>query len=284
MTSRSLDALFGLRLFFKAENLQRAGSFKIRGASNVLWSMEDSEAQKGVLTHSSGNFAQGLALAARERGIPAYIVIPENAPSVKIEATRSYGATIRLCAASVAAREQAAEEWQKETGACFVHPYDDPLIIAGQGTAAMEFLEEIPDLDFLIAPVGGGGLCAGTVLAGLAFGSPSLTVLGAEPSGADDAWRSLDQGILLPQENPQTIADGLRTSLGRHPFDVFTRFGTQILRVEEQTIKEAMGLLEERMKLVVEASGAVPLAALRSGHSIPPGAKVGIILSGGNKA
>jgi threonine dehydratase len=282
MSSRSLDSLTGLRLFFKTENLQRAGSFKIRGASNVVESLQQEQARRGVLTHSSGNFAQGLALAAQEGGIPAYIVIPENAPSIKIQATRGYGAQIRLCAPSVSARELAAKEWQGETGATFVHPYDDPLIIAGQGTAAMELIAEVPDLDFILVPVGGGGLCAGTTIAADAFGKPGLRVLGIEPAGADDAWRSLQSGNLCPQENPQTIADGLRTSLGKHPFDVFRLFGTRILCVEEALIKQAMALLHDRMKLVVEPSGAVPLATLLTENSIPKGSLVGIILSGGN--
>ena len=282
MTSRSLNEHFGLELFFKTENLQRGGSFKIRGAANVVGSLSEDQARKGVLTHSSGNFAQGLALAARERGIPAYLVIPENAPRIKVEASRAYGAVIRICEASVVAREEAAEVWRSETGATFVHPYDDPLILAGQGTAAMELLEDVPDLDVLLAPVGGGGLCAGTVLAGAALGGERLRVLGVEPRGADDAWRSLRDGVLYPQEDPRTIADGLRTGLGEYPFGVMRAFRTEILRVEEEAIVEAMELLWNRMKLVVEPSGAVPLAALLGAGGRWTGARVGLILSGGN--
>ncbi len=282
MRSRGLDARTRQKLFFKTENFQRAGSFKIRGATNVVWSLPEDKAQKGVLTHSSGNFAQGLALAAQERSIPAYIVIPENAPSIKIEATRAYGADIRLCGPSVIAREQAAEEWLRETGATLVHPYDDPLIIAGQGTAAAELLAEYPDLDYLLAPVGGGGLCAGTTLAAAAFGKPGLQVLGIEPAGAADAYCSLRDGILYPQTHPQTIADGLRTSLGKHPFDLLRLFHTGIFCVSEPSIQEAQSLLHDRMKLVVEPSGAVPLAALLGDNPIPQGSNVGLILSGGN--
>ncbi len=282
LRSRGLDALTGQQLFFKTENFQRAGSFKIRGASNVVWSLSETQAQKGVLTHSSGNFAQGLALAAKERGLPAYIVIPENAPPIKIEATRAYGAEIRLCAPSAAAREQAAQEWLRETGATLVHPYDDPLIIAGQGTAAAELLTDVPGLDYLLAPVGGGGLCAGTTLAAAAYGQPALQVLGIEPAGAADAYCSLRDGILYPQTHPETIADGLRTSLGKHPFDIFRLFRTGIHCVCELAIQDAQTLLHDRMKLVVEPSGAVPLAALLGDNPLPKNSKVGLILSGGN--
>ncbi len=281
MRSRALDALTGAHLHFKCENLQRGGSFKIRGALNAVLSLDDEQAARGVVTHSSGNFAAALALAAGERGVPAHLVMPENAPTVKREAVAAYGGIIHPCAPTLAAREEGAARVQADTGATFLHPYDNFDIIAGQGTAALELLDQAPDLDCLIAPVGGGGLMSGCAIAGRAL-SPRLELLGAEPAGADDAFRSLLAGERLPQTNPRTIADGLRTSLGERNFPILERLLTGIVTVSEELIVEAMRLIWTRLKLVVEPSGAVPLAALLEAPARFQGRRIGLLLSGGN--
>ncbi len=281
MRSRILDAHCGAELHFKCENLQRGGSFKIRGALNAVFSLAEEPASRGVVTHSSGNFAAALALAAGERGIPAHLVMPENAPAVKREAVAAYGGIIHSCASTLAAREEGAARVQAETGATFLHPYDNHDIIAGQGTAALELLDQAADLDCLIAPVGGGGLMSGCAVAGRAL-SPRLELLGAEPAGADDAFRSLLAGTRLPQTDPRTIADGLRTSLGERNFPILEHLLAGIITVSELHIIEAMRLIWTRLKLVVEPSGAVPLAALLEAPSRFRGRKVGLILSGGN--
>lgn len=281
LTSRALNALTGATLFFKCENLQRTGSFKPRGALNAVLSLGDDEVAGGVLTHSSGNFAAALALAARERGVPAHIVMPENAPAPKVAAVKAYGGHVRFCAPTLAAREEGAAALGAETGARFVHPYDDHAIIAGQGTAALEFLEQAPELDVLMAPVGGGGLMSGCALAGRAL-SPRLELIGAEPAGADDAFRSLLAGQRIPQTDPQTIADGLRTSLGERNFPILQELLAGIVTVSEDEILRAMRLIWERMKLVVEPSGAVPLAALLAAPARFRERRVGLVLSGGN--
>jgi threonine dehydratase len=280
-TSEGLDALVGMRLFFKCENLQKVGAFKYRGATNAVRSLTDDEAARGVLTHSSGNHAQALALAAKRRGVPAWVVMPTNAPGVKRRAVEGYGAEIVPCEPTLEAREAGAAEVQARTGATFVHPYDDPRIVAGQGTAALELLEDVPDLDAVIAPVGGGGLCSGTCIAvhGL---SPRTRVYGSEPAAADDAARSLASGELIPVGAADTIADGLRTSLSPLTFGILRAHVAGIPTVTEDEIVSAMRAIWERLKLVVEPSAAVPLAALARLHPELAGKRLGVILSGGN--
>lgn len=281
LRSQSLDRLSGAELFFKCENLQKVGAFKYRGASHALALLAPEQRQAGVLTHSSGNHAQALALAAREYGVPAWIVMPRNAPAVKRAAVAGYGAEIILCEPTLTARESTAADVAARTGAHFVHPYDDPRIIAGQATAAMELLSEISNLERVLAPVGGGGLLAGTALATHYF-HPEAEVWGAEPSGADDAARSLATGVIQPSEQPQTIADGLLTALGKWTFPVIQRHVTGIHTVSDAQILAAMRLIWERMKLVVEPSGAVPLAAVLAYPELFKGRRIGLILSGGN--
>jgi threonine dehydratase len=281
LTSRTLDERFGASLFFKCENLQRVGAFKFRGAANAVFSLSDAEAVRGVATHSSGNHAQALALAARLRGIPAHIVMPDNSPAVKVEAVHGYGGRIVFCAPTQAAREKTLAGVVGETSACFVHPYDDPRVIAGQATCALELLEEAGPLDAILVPIGGGGLASGTLLA-CGFTAPATSVYAVEPKGADDAYRSIRDGRIHPSTDPRTIADGLRTSLGVLTFPIIKALVRQIVTVEEDSIVTAMRLVWERMKLVIEPSAAVPLAALLEGAVPVKGKRVGIILSGGN--
>ncbi|MCL5275062.1 MAG: pyridoxal-phosphate dependent enzyme [Chloroflexi bacterium] len=281
LTSSALNTMCGATLFFKCENLQKVGAFKIRGATNAVFSLTDEEAARGVATHSSGNHAAALALAARWRGIPSYVVMPDNAPSIKRAAVAGYGAQIYPCAPTLAAREERLAEVVAQTGAAFIHPYNDYCVIAGQGTAALELCEEVCDLDFVIAPVGGGGLLSGTALAVQAL-SPRTQIIGAEPERADDAWRSLQAGHIVPAEHPDTIADGLRTSLGSLTFPIIQKSVAQIVRVSEDAIIDATRKVWERMKIIVEPSGAVPLAAVLSGALDVQGCRVGLILSGGN--
>ena len=271
----------GAEVYFKCENFQKMGAFKMRGAANAILQLTEDQRAKGVATHSSGNFAQAVALAAKNLGVKAYIVMPSNSPEVKKAAVRDYGGEITECIPTLQAREDTVAEVMKKTGATFLHPYNDWDVIAGQGTATMELLEEIPDLDAIIPPVGGGGLSGGTALAAHFF-SPKTTVIGAEPHGADDAWKSLGAGKIFLQTNPDTIADGLRTNLGDKTFAVLSRHLERIILVEEQEIIDALRLLMERMKIVVEPSGAVPLAALMREKAAFAGRKVGIIISGGN--
>ncbi len=280
-TSAFVDGRTGARVVFKAENLQKVGAFKFRGACNAVFSLGDDEARRGVLTHSSGNHAQAVALAARVRGVPAWVVMPEGAPAVKVAAVEGYGARIVRCAPTLAAREATAAEVQRETGAAFVHPYDDARVVAGQATAAMELLEQAGPLDVLLAPVGGGGLLGGTALAAAYF-APGTRVVGAEPAAADDAARSFHGGVLVPADNPRTVADGLRTSLGALNFAVLRRYVADVVTVGEDEIVAAMRHVWERMKLVIEPSSAVPVAALLSGRLDVEGRRVGVILSGGN--
>ena len=281
LTSRTMDALAGGSLFFKCENFQRMGAFKFRGAVNAVFSLEDSEARRGVATHSSGNHAQALALAARIRGIDACIVMPHDAPRVKVDAVRGYGARIVFSGNAPEDRERTLSEVVKESGAVFIHPSDDPRVIAGQGTCALEVLEEIPDLDMVVTPVGGGGLLSGTAIATHAA-SPATRVVAAEPAAADDAYRSFTSGILHPSGNARTIADGLRTSLGPNTFLIVRSRVSQIVTTSEEAIVSAMKLLWERMKIVVEPSAAVPLAAIAEGMLDVRGTRTAIILSGGN--
>ena len=281
LTCTTLDEMAGCRLFFKPENLQKAGAFKARGATNAVFCLPEELAGHGVATHSSGNHAAALARAARLRGIPAHIVMPENSPEVKKAAVAGYGAEITFCAPTLQAREDALGEVVEKTGAVFIHPYDEPLVIAGQATAALELLEDAGPLDILVAPVGGGGLMSGTCLAA-AMKAPATRLVGAEPAGADDAFRSLQAGRLLPSENPRTIADGLLTSLSPLTFSILRKYLECIVTVGEEDIVHAMRLVFERMKLVVEPSAAVALAAVLAGDFRQHGRRVGVILSGGN--
>ena len=281
LTCGYLDQQCGTELFFKCENFQKVGAFKFRGACNAVFSLSPEELARGVAAHSSGNHAQALALAARLRQTQATIVMPENSTAVKIAAVRGYGAEVVLCPATTEAREAETARVVRETGATLIHPFNDSRIIAGQGTAALELLEEIPDLDLLLAPVGGGGLLSGTTLAAQNF-SPRIRVVGAEPSAADDAKRSLETGTLQPSIDPQTIADGLRTSLGELTFQMIRDGVERIVTVDEAAIIEAMRTVWMRMKILIEPSAAVPVAALLAGGLEVSGQRVGVILSGGN--
>lgn len=287
-TSKTLDGLTGARLFFKCENLQRGGAFKARGAANAVLSLGAEEAARGVVTHSSGNHGAAVALAAAARGVPAWVVMPRDSSRVKLDAVRGYGAEVVLCEPTAAAREATARRVLAETGAAFVHPFDDPRVIAGQGTAALELVAEVPDLDILLVPVGGGGLASGTCLVAAGAERP-IRVVGAEPAAADDAARSLASGCL--ESNPPgpvaTIADGLKTAICERTFAILSRHLERVVVVGEAEIAAAMRTVWERMKLVVEPSAAVPVAALLSGAALagwqgerPP--RVGVVLSGGN--
>ncbi|MGH8261147.1 MAG: pyridoxal-phosphate dependent enzyme [Steroidobacteraceae bacterium] len=281
MTSASLDALAGASLFFKCENFQRIGAFKARGAHNAVFSLADAEAARGVATHSSGNHGAALALAARNRGIPAYVVIPRTAAEVKKAAVARLGAAVTLCEPTLEAREEAARRIVAETGAALVHPYDDLRVIAGQGTSVLELLEDVSDLDAVMCPVGGGGQLAGVAVAAKGL-APAIRVYGAEPAQADDARRSFHAGRIVPAGDPQTIADGLRSSLGELDFALIRALVDDILTAGEPRIVEAMRLVFERLKIVIEPSAAVPLATLLDPASPLRGLRVGVILSGGN--
>ena len=279
--SRSLDALAGCELHFKCENLQRGGAFKFRGACNAVWSLDDTTAARGVLTHSSGNHGAALALAAKTRGIPAHVVVPEGAVRSKMAAIEAFGATLHVCAPTFAAREASTERLRQETGARLVHPFADPLVIAGQGTAAMELLKDAGDLDLVMTPVGGGGLVSGTAIATRAL-APKARVIGAEPTGAPDAWESLRQGARIAEMTPNTICDGLRGIIGQINFDLMREHGVDVLLVDDDEIRRAMRLLWERLKLLVEPSSATVFAAVLRHPERFAGRRVGLILSGGN--
>jgi len=279
-TSRSINEITGSEIFFKCENFQRVGAFKFRGAVNAVFSLSDDEAKEGVATHSSGNHAQALSLAARLRGIRAIIVMPETAPRVKVSAVRGYGGEIIFCKPTLTAREETLNKVIGEPKATFIHPYNDRRVIAGQATCALELLEDVQNLDSIMAPVGGGGLISGTALA-THYLSPETLVIAAEPKAADDAYRSFKSGTIIPINNPQTIADGLRTSLSEVTFSIIREHVTDIVTVAEDSIIAAMRLIWERMKILVEPSAAVPLAALLE-KSVYRGMRIGIILSGGN--
>jgi threonine dehydratase len=281
LTCNSLNRLVDAGLYFKCENFQKAGAFKFRGACNAVLALSDRDAQRGVATHSSGNHAAALALAARLRGIQAWIVIPTTAPAVKKAAVAGYGGTMVFCEPTLTAREATLARVQEETGATFIAPYNDPYVIAGQGTAALELCAEVPGLDVVLTPVGGGGLLSGTALAVQAL-SPTTRVMAAEPAGADDAYRSLQAGTIIPSVQPKTIADGLLTSLGELTFAIIQKHVAQIVTVSEEAIIAAMRHVWERMKLVIEPSAAVPVGALLEHKAALAGQRIGIILSGGN--
>jgi threonine dehydratase len=280
-SSQSINQIVGAELFFKCENLQKVGAFKFRGACNAVFSLTPEEAKNGVCTHSSGNHAAALALAARMRGIPAYIVMPENAPEIKKIAVAGYGAQITFCKPTLEARESTLKTVAAKTGATEIHPYNNFDVICGQGTAAKEFIEEIGILDLVVAPVGGGGLLSGTALSTKAL-LPNAQVIAAEPACADDAFRSFYSGTLQPSVEPKTIADGLLTSLGSLTFPIILNEVDQIVPVSEESIVAAMRMIWERMKIIVEPSSAVPLAAILENNSSFSGKRIGIILSGGN--
>ena len=281
LASRLINKLTGGELFFKCENFQRMGAFKMRGASHAVAMLSDEAKHKGVVTHSSGNFAQALALAAGSAGIPAYIVMPQNAPAVKKAAVREYGGNIIESENSPLDREARAAQVQRETGAAFIHPSNDWHVILGNATAASELIDEIPGLDMIVAPVGGGGLIAGTALAA-AIIDGKTEVTGAEPAGADDAYRSLQDGVIYPSVNPDTICDGLRTNLGDVNFPVIQKYVREILVVDDQDTVEAMKLIMGRMKIVVEPSAAIALAAVLTNQEQFRNRRAGIIFSGGN--
>jgi threonine dehydratase len=281
LTNESLNSQVGAQVFLKCENLQKIGAFKFRGASNAVYSLTDEEARKGVCSHSSGNHAQAVALAARMRGIPAYIVIPNNAPTVKKNAVAGYGGQITFCEPTLEARETTLNKIKLDTGATMVHPFNDERVIAGQGTAALELLEEVPDLDVILTPVGGGGLISGTAIAALGI-KKGIRVIGGEPEMADDAFRSLQAGSIQPSINPKSIADGLLSSLGSITFPLIQKNVEQIVTVSEANMIAAMKFIWERAKIVIEPSAAVPVAVLWEKKIDLRGLKVGVILSGGN--
>jgi threonine dehydratase len=281
LTSHILDDMGGGSFYFKCENFQKAGAFKSRGATNAVMMLPDELLAKGVCTHSSGNHAAALSRAAALRNARAYIVMPENSSRVKVAAVKHYGGIIRFCKPNLESRESTLREVQEETGATEIHPYNDYRIIAGQATAAMELLEETGSLDILMAPVGGGGLLSGTALAGNYF-SPGIKVIAAEPQGADDACRSFETGSFVPSVDPDTIADGLLTSLGSLTFPIILDHVHAIQTVSEESIIRAMRLIWERMKIIVEPSSAVPFAAVLENKELYRDKRTGIILSGGN--
>lgn len=281
MTCRSIDTISGAKVYFKCENFQKVGAFKFRGATNAVLSLTGEEKQRGVATHSSGNHAQGLALAAKMQGIRAYIVMPQNAPTVKRKAVEGYGAEVIPCEPTLRSREETLQKVVEETGAIEIHPFDDYRIIAGQATAAKELIEDEGDFDFIMTPVGGGGLLSGTALSCF-YWSPGTKVIAGEPTGADDAYHSLKAGTIIPCEKPATIADGLLTTLSEKTFEIIKKHVNDIITVTDQEIVAAMRMIWERMKIIIEPSCAVPFAALLKSRDMFKDKKVGIILTGGN--
>jgi threonine dehydratase len=281
LTSRALDGMSGASLFFKCENFQKVGAFKARGATNAIWCLDEAQARRGVVTHSSGNHAAALAWAASIRGIPAHIVMPKTAPSIKKCAVAAYGGRITECEPTLADREATAARITEETGAVLIHPFDNYCIIAAQATAAVELLQECGPLDWLLVPVGGGGLAAGSSLA-MHYLGMGTKVVACEPEMADDAQRSFRSGTLQPMKDPRTIADGLRTQLSEKTFGIIRERVSDVVTVSEEEIVAAMRTVWERMKIVIESSSAVPVAAALNGRVPIAGQRVGIILSGGN--
>ena len=281
LSSRLLNELTGSELFFKCENFQRMGAFKMRGAVNAILKLPEEQRNKGVVTHSSGNFAQALSLAAKSLNVPAYIIMPDSAPEVKKAAVRNYGGKITECPSTLKDREETASRIEKETGATFIHPSNDLNVILGQGTAAVELLQDYPELDYVVTPVGGGGLIAGTSIAAKYFGQ-HCSCIGAEPEEADDAYRSLQSGRIETNDSANTIADGLKTNLGDINFPIILGNVKRIITVSEEEIRIALRLIWERMKIVVEPSSAVALAAIIKKKKDFENKKTGIIISGGN--
>jgi len=283
LTSQTLDEMAGRKLFFKCENFQKVGAFKLRGGWNAVSMLSDEEAAKGVCTHSSGNHAQAVAFSAMKRGIASYIVMPNNVPDVKLDAVKGYRANIILCEPTLEARETTLDEITKKTGAQVIHPFNNPNVIAGQGTAALEMIDDLGTLDAIIAPIGGGGLMSGTCIATRSL-LPETKLFGAEPAGADDAYRSLKEGKIIPQTDPDTICDGLLTSLGEYTWNILKDHLEAIYTVTDDEVINAMRLVWERMKIIIEPSSATAVAvALKSEFKALEGLeKVGIILTGGN--
>jgi len=281
LRSDRIDALVGASIVFKCENLQRGGAFKFRGATNAVWSLGDEEAARGVVTHSSGNHGNALAMAARTRGIAAHVVVPEGAVKAKVDAIAAAGAIIHRCAPTTAAREAAAAEIQARTGAELVHPYADPRVMAGQGTLLPELLRQAPGLDTILFPVGGGGLASGCSIAAHGI-DPGIALFGAEPEGADDAARSLESGRRVGPFTPETVCDGLRTLIGEPNFHVLREHGVSVLRVSDGEAIDAMKLLWTELRIVVEVSSATVLAAILRYPDRFAGRRVGVVLSGGN--
>ncbi|MFQ8431811.1 beta-hydroxyaspartate dehydratase BhcB [Amaricoccus sp. W119] len=281
LTSRFIDEMAGASLFFKCENLQKAGAFKVRGASNAVFGLSDEAARKGVATHSSGNHALSLSYAAGRRGIPCHVVMPRTAPQAKKDAVIGYGGTITECEPSTSSREAVFAEVQERTGADFVHPYNDPRVIAGQATCSRELLEQVDGLDAVIAPIGGGGMISGTCLT-ISSTAPGVKIYAAEPEQADDAARSLKAGHIIADDAPNTVADGLKVPLKELTWHFVNQHVTDILTVSEQEIVDAMRLVWARLKIVMEPSSAVPLAAILRNREVFAGQRVGVIVTGGN--
>ena len=283
LTSNTLDQMAGRKLFFKCENFQKVGAFKFRGGWNAVSMLSDKEAERGVCTHSSGNHAQAVAYSAQKRGIPAYIVMPNNSPDVKLNAVKGYGANVTLCEPTLEARRTTLEGIAGDTGAAVIHPFNNANVIAGQGTAALELIEDVGELDAMIAPIGGGGLMSGTCITTRSL-LPDAKLFGAEPKGADDAYRSLKEGKLLPQEDPRTICDGLLTSMGENTWNILKDHLDAIYTVGDEDVVQSMRLIWERMKIIIEPSCATPVAVVMSSEfkQLENIEKVGIILTGGN--
>ena len=283
LTSKTLDQMAGRKLFFKCENFQKVGAFKFRGGWNAVSMLSDKEAERGVCTHSSGNHAQAIAYSAQKRGIPAYIVMPNNSPDVKLNAVKGYGANVTLCEPTLEARRTTLEGIAEDTGAAVIHPFNNANVIAGQGTAALELIEDIGEGGAMIAPIGGGGLMSGTCITTRSL-LPDAKLFGAEPKGADDAYRSLKEGKLLPQEDPRTICDGLLTSMGENTWNILKDHLDAIYTVGDEDVVQSMRLIWERMKIIIEPSCATPVAVVMSSEfkQLENIEKVGIILTGGN--
>ena len=281
LESSHLNRETGAKLFFKCENFQKVGAFKFRGAMNAISKLAKEEGRKGIITHSSGNHAQAVALASSMNGYSATIVMPENAPKVKVDAVRGYGAEIVFCEPTIEARQETADRLIEKTGGTFIHPYNHPDVIAGQGTCVLELLNQVPDMDIVMAPVGGGGLISGSCVAIKSI-SPEIKVIGGEPELADDAYRSLKEGSIQPVLRTDTVADGLRTSLGSLTFQIIQKHLDDLILVSEYSIVQNMRRVWERMKIIIEPSCAVPLAAVMNRKEAFRGKRVGIILTGGN--
>lgn len=281
LTSSSINKIAGCEIFFKCENFQKVGAFKFRGATNAVLSIPTEKLNNGVATHSSGNHAAALALAGKKRGVPAYIVMPRTAPETKKAAVAGYDAKITFCEPTQQAREETLHKIVEKTGANFVHPYDDYRVIAGQATAAKELIEDFGIFDIILTPVGGGGLLSGTCLSVKSM-SPDTEIIAGEPAGADDAYRSIRDGKIYPSINPQTIADGLLTSLSEKTFGIIKENVSEIITVSEESIIKAMRIVWERMKIIIEPSSAVPFAAILDNQTRFSGRRIGLIISGGN--
>lgn len=281
LTSESINEIAGCELYFKCENFQKIGAFKARGGVNAVLSLPEEQRKNGVVTHSSGNHAQAIALAAKMAGVPAYIVMPNTAPEVKKKAVIGYGADVTFCEPTQQSREENANRIQEETGATFISPYNDYSVITGQATCAKELLEDQADLDMIIAPVGGGGLLAGTALS-IHYNQPQIEVFAGEPKGANDTYLSMQHGEHIKVQNPSTIADGLLASMGEKNFEIIKELVSDIFEVTDPEIVGAMRMIWERMKIIIEPSCAVPVAAIMKNKKVFAGKKVGVILTGGN--